>query len=110
MSLTLWFDTWQIQFGTSAHVEEVQQLLSGVADMSVAMTAFADGMHANTAFVASCQGQVCKSIVLSSPVLLMPNYAFHTCYDGPMPLVRGAYHYRAPEATIDLLLHVSGMV
>lgn len=86
MSFTPLFDTWQVQFGTSTDVEEVQQLLSGVADMSVAMTAFADSMDAKTAFVASCQGQVCKTIVLSTPVLLMLNHAFHMFYVGLMPL------------------------
>ncbi|KAL0028967.1 hypothetical protein WJX77_008705 [Trebouxia sp. C0004] len=51
-------EDFQVQSATRAHVEGVQDLLTGVADMSVTMTTFTHGVEANSAYVVSCQSQV----------------------------------------------------
>lgn len=48
----------QVQPGERAHLEGVQELLTGTADMAPNMAAFTAAMEANNAFVISCEGQV----------------------------------------------------
>ncbi len=48
----------QVQLGTKAHVEDVQELLVGVTDMAATQAAFTAGVEANSAYVVCCQGQV----------------------------------------------------
>ncbi|KAL0048960.1 hypothetical protein WJX82_003336 [Trebouxia sp. C0006] len=48
----------QVQSATRAHVEGVEDLLTGVADMSTTMATFTSGMEASSPYVVCCQGQV----------------------------------------------------
>lgn len=54
-----------MQAGNKGHLQPVQELLMGTADMAASMTAFTAALEASSAFVMCCQGQVRPSSIMS---------------------------------------------